>query len=120
MKFSESLKKNYEFRRLYSKGSSSATSLLAVYCRKNRLGYNRIGVTVSNKLGKAVLRNKVRRRLREIYRLNETRFIPGFDIVVVARMKSRFAGYDELERAYLRACSKLGILYGEGKNGDGA
>lgn len=110
MKFSVSLKNNYDFRRLYAKGKNAATPALAVYCRKNNRGINRLGITVSAKIAKAVGRNRIRRRLREIYRLNEDRFEKGFDLVVVARTKSRFVSYGELEQALLNACSRLGIL----------
>ena len=71
MEFTDSLKKNYEFRRLYSKGKSAATPYVVVYVKRTGRDTNRLGVTVSNKIGKAVVRNKVRRRLREIYRLHE-------------------------------------------------
>ena len=110
MKFSDTIKKNHEFRRLYSKGKSAAAPSVVVYCRRNGRNTNRIGITVSNKIGKAVQRNKIRRRIREIYRLNEERFKRGFDIVVVARVRSRYADYRELEQAILNAGSRLGIL----------
>ena len=83
-----SLKLNHEFRRLYAKGKSAVNPCMAVYCRKNRLGYNRLGFTTGTKLGKAVVRNRTRRRLREAYRLHEERFLPGYDIVVVARVRA--------------------------------
>ena len=66
----ETLKKNYEFRRLYSRGKSAAAPVLVVYCRQNGTDRGRVGFTVSNKIGNAVVRNGIRRRLREIYRLN--------------------------------------------------
>ena len=116
MKFSATIKRDYEFRRLYSKGKSAVTSPLVVYCRKNGRGYNQIGITVSTKVGKAVQRNKVRRRLREIYRLNEDKLIRGINVVIVARVKSRHVSYWDLERAYLSACEKLGILLSGEKN----
>lgn len=112
MRFSESLKKNYEFRRLYSKGKSAASPLLVVYCRRNGRDSNRLGLTVGTKLGKAVQRNRVRRRLREIYRLNEDKLRRGFDIVIVARARSREASFDELRAAYLRSCARLDLLSG--------
>lgn len=101
------LKKNYEFRRVYNRGRSGVSAFVAVYARPNRMGRNRLGVTVSVKLGKAVVRNRVRRRLREIYRLAPLR--PGYDIVLVARSRSVTAAYSELERAFRRCCEKLGI-----------
>ena len=82
MKYSTSLKLNHVFQRLYHT-SGAADSYLAIYARKNRTGQNRVGITTSKKLGHAVQRNRTRRRLREVYRLNEERFQPSWDIVVV-------------------------------------
>ncbi len=112
MQFSQSLKENYIFRRLYAKGNSSANRYLALYCRKNRQSVNRVGITVSAKLGCAVVRNRIRRRLREIYRLNEQAFLPGYDLVVVARSQAVTASYRQLERAYLNLAGRLGLLRG--------
>ncbi|MGE4353286.1 MAG: ribonuclease P protein component [Oscillospiraceae bacterium] len=117
MKFTGSLKKNYEFRRLYSRGNSAATPLLVVYCRKYRRENNRLGITVTGKLGKAVHRNRVRRRIREIYRLNEDRLLRGMDMIIVARVRSRSADYRQLEGAFLDACSKLNLLRDAGNRG---
>ncbi len=110
MKFTSTLKKNYEFHRLYSKGKSAVTPFLVVYARQSKRPGNRIGITVSTKLGKAVKRNRVRRRLREIYRLNESRFAPGTELVIVARSRAVTATYRQLESAFLSACGKLGLL----------
>lgn len=110
MKFTDTLKKNYEFQRLYSKGKSAVTPYLVVYVRKTKKRTNRIGITVSTKLGKAVVRNRVRRRIREIYRLAEDRFLPGTELVVVARVRAVRASYQQLEKAFLDACGKLGVL----------
>ena len=110
MKFSVSLKENYAFRRLYAKGKSAATPLLVVYFRKNGRKENRLGLTVSTKVGKAVERNRVRRRLREIYRLNEDKLLSGLDIIIVARVRSKAAAYRELEQHYLSLCARLGLL----------
>ena len=104
------LKKNSDFRRLYTRGKSAVSSSLVVYCRRNRLDRNRFGFTVSKKLGKAVVRNRVRRRLREIARLNMPALKTGWDIVVVARTRAVDASYAELERAYREACAKLELL----------
>ena len=110
MQFSRSLKLNHIFRRLYRKGNSSANRYLVIYCRRNGSSENRIGYTISAKLGKAVVRNKVRRRLREIYRLHEDRFQPGWDLVVVARSAAVDAPYKKLEGAYLSLAGKLELL----------
>ena len=69
MKRTVTIKENHVFRRMYSKGRSAVTPVMVVYCRRNGLDHNRLGVTVSTKLGTAVVRNRARRRLREVYRL---------------------------------------------------
>lgn len=116
MKFTDTIKRNSEFHRLYSKGKSAVTPFLVVYARRSRRSTNRIGFTVSTKLGCAVKRNRVRRRLREIYRLHEAQFLPGTELVVVARTRAVGAGYPQLERALLSACGKLGILAKEAQD----
>lgn len=109
MKFSSSLKLNHIFRRLY-RTNGFANGYLVLYARKNRTGANRVGITVSKKLGKAHVRNRVRRRFREIYRLNEDKFQPGWDIVVVARSRAVDAPFGELTKAYLALAKKAGLL----------
>ena len=117
MEHTVTLKQNHEFRRLYAKGKSAVAPGMAVYCRKNRYGVNRIGFTTGTKLGKAVVRNRIRRRLREIYRTNEARLRPGFDIVVVARVRAGHSRYRELERQFLQIADKLGLLLPKGEQG---
>ena len=109
MKFSSSLKLNHIFQRLYRTGGQ-ANGYLVLYARKNRTGTNRVGITVSKKLGKANVRNRVRRRLREIYRLNEEKFLSGWDIVVVARTRAIHAPFDVLTEKYLELAEKAGVL----------
>ena len=109
MKFSCALKLNHIFRRLYGT-SGHANGYLVLYARRNRTDTNRVGVTVSKKLGKAVVRNRVRRRLREVYRLNEELFAPGWDIVVVARSRCIHADFSKLTQSYLSLAEKAGIL----------
>ena len=113
MKFSSSLKLNHIFRRLYST-SGQANSIMVLYARKNRTGTNRVGITVSKKLGHAVVRNRVRRRLREVYRLHEAKFQPGWDIVVVARSRCISASFQDIVSAYLTLAAKAGILRPDG------
>ena len=110
MNFTTTLKKNYEFHRLYAKGKSAATAFLVVYVRRSKRPGNRIGFTVSTKLGNAVKRNRIRRRLREIYRLHETEIVRGTEMVVVARGRAVTATYRQLEAAFLSACGRLGVL----------
>ena len=116
MKHTVSLKENHLFRRLYSKGKSAVSPSLAVYVRPNHHRRSRLGLTVGTKVGKAVRRNKVRRRIREAYRIHEDRMVPGFDMVVVARSRSAYAPYAEIERDLLRLLDKLGV-YQKGEKG---
>ena len=109
MKFSSALKLNHIFRRLYAT-QGFANPMLVLYARPNRLGVNRVGITTGKKLGHAVVRNRARRRLREVYRLNEQRFKPGYDIVVVARSRCITADFQKLTKAYLSLAQKAGIL----------
>ena len=109
MRFSSSLKLNHIFQRLYhTKGV--ADGYLVLYARKNRTDGNRVGITVSKKLGKAHIRNRTRRRIREVYRLNEEAFLSGWDIVVVARSKAVDAEFSRLTKSYLSLAKKAGIL----------
>lgn len=109
MKFSSSLKLNHIFQRLY-RTNGQASGYLVLYARRNRTGANRVGITVSKKLGKANVRNRVRRRLREVYRLNEEKFQSGWDIVVVARSRAIAAPFEKLTENYLDLAKKAGIL----------
>ena len=112
MKFSTSLKLNHVFRRLY-RTNGFAGPYLVLYARRNRTETNRVGITVSKKLGKAHIRNRIRRRLREAYRLNEAQFQSGWDIVVVARTKAVDAEFSRLTKSYLSLAKKAGILIDE-------
>ena len=105
-----SLKLNRDFRRVYGKGRSAVQPSMVVYVLENRLGMNRLGITVSTKIGKAVQRNKIRRRFREIYRMNEDKIKTGCDIVLVARSRSRAEEFWKFEAEFLKAAEKLKIL----------
>ena len=108
MEFTTSLKTNNDFRRVYRKGTSAVRPCLVVYVRQNRQPGNRLGFTVTAKVGKAHTRNLVRRRLREIYRLNESGLRSGCDMVVVARARAVNVTYRRLETEFLSACQELG------------
>jgi len=110
VKHTTSLKKNYEFKRLYNKGKSAASKYLAVYIRRNGSQKNRLGITVSTKLGGAVKRNRIRRRLKEAYRINEHLLHKGYDIVLVARMSSQNAKWTDLLTSTLTLFDKMGLM----------
>ena len=101
MKRAVTLKENHEFRRLYQRGASAVGGGMVVYCRKNKLGHNRLGLTASTKLGHAVVRNRCRRRLREVYRLNTPLLRQGYDIILVARTRTATAKWKELNDTFL-------------------
>ncbi len=101
MRFSESLKKNNDFRTVYKSGRSYANKYLVMYVLENNRNMNRIGISVSKKVGNSVVRHRVTRLLRESYRLHENIFNDGLDIVVVARNNAASASYAEIESALL-------------------
>ena len=110
MIFTESMKLNHVFRRLYAKGESAVGSFVVVYARRNGTDQNRLGITTGVKLGRAVDRNRARRRIRETYRLNESRLKRGYDIVIVARTASIDGDFGEMQRSFLHQCKKLRLL----------
>lgn len=101
MRFSERLKKNHQFQSVYKNGRSYANKYLVMYIRENGTDGNRIGISVSKKVGNSVVRHRVTRLVREGYRLQEAMFNSGLDIVIVARMNAAAVGYKEIEKALL-------------------
>lgn len=101
MQFSESLKKNHQFQFVYKNGKSYANKYLVMYVKENGLGRNRIGISVSKKVGNSVVRHRVTRLIRESYRLHESIFNSGLDMVIVARPGAASTGYEEVEGALL-------------------
>lgn len=101
MKYTESLKKNRDFRYVYNHGISYANKYLVMYTMKNGIERNRIGISVSKKVGNSVVRHRITRLIRESYRLNEENFITGLDIIVVARANKEYIGFHEIERGLI-------------------
>ena len=101
MKFSESLKKNSDFQKVYRQGKSYANRYLVMYVLENHTEGNRLGISVSKKVGNSVIRHHLTRLIRESYRLHEDLFNNGLDIVVIARSTSRDISYHETESALL-------------------
>ncbi len=101
MKRFHSLKKNEDFQKVYRKGNSKANRYLVMYVLENQCGNNRLGISVSKKVGNSVKRHHLTRLIRESYRLHEDVFNSGLDIVVVVRTNARDADYKKIESALL-------------------
>ncbi len=110
MKFSESLKKNDDFRRVYRKGRSKANQNLVLYVYKNGLEENRLGVSVSKKVGNSIVRHHMTRLIREVYRLHEDEFNIGLDLVVVVRTGDKRTKLCEVEPHFLELANLLRIM----------
>lgn len=111
-KNSKGLRKDKEFRKVYQRGKSFANKYLVIYIMKNNLDDNRLGISVSKKIGKAIIRNKVKRRIREAYRLNidEKLTINGYDVIFIARKPSNDCSYLDIEKSVLSLCKKSNLL----------
>ena len=108
MKNSQSLKKNADFQNVYRSGKSFANKYLVMYVKENDLGINRIGISVSKKVGNSVVRHRVKRLILESYRLHEDMFNSSLDMVIIARNTAKDKSYHEIESAVLH----LGKLHG--------
>lgn len=110
MKQTVAIKQPHLFRRAYAKGKSAVTPTVVLYARKNGQSFNRLGLTVGTKVGKAVVRNRVRRRLRESYRGHEEAVKKGYDLVLVARSAAADARFRQLDRHLLSLLKRLELL----------
>lgn len=115
MKYSESLKKNAGFSAVYRNGKSNADRYLVLYARKNGMDINRIGISVSKKVGNSVIRHRIKRLVKEAYRLNEESYSRGWDMVVISRVNARGKDYHEIENALLRLSALSGLMKREMK-----
>ena len=113
MEFTESLKKNYQFRFVFNRGKSIANRLLVMYVVRNGTDGNRFGISVSKKVGNSVVRSRITRLLRESYRLSESKFLAGYDIVVIARASAKEATYREVESALMHLLNKQKLIKSE-------
>ena len=109
MQYSDSLKKNQDFQKVYRKGTSQANRYLVMYVLKNGHMENRLGISVSKKVGNSVVRHRLTRLIRESYRLNEMEFDNSLDIVVVARPQAKDRSYQEIESALMHLAGKHNI-----------
>ena len=110
MKHSQSLKKNADFQIVYKEGKSFANKYLVMYVKENDLGLNRIGISVSKKVGNSVVRHRVKRLILESYRLHEDMFNSGLDMVIIARTTAKDKSYKEISSAVMHLGKLHGIL----------
>ncbi len=110
MNFTESLKRNSDFQFVYKKGKSYANKYLIMYVIENNQETNRVGISVSKKVGNSVIRHRVKRLIKESYRLQEKIFNSGLDIVVIARNSASDISYKEVESALLHLGKLHSIL----------
>ena len=110
MKYSESLKKHKDFQHVYKKGSSYANKYLVMYVLENQTEGNRLGISVSKKVGNSIVRHRLTRLIRESYRLNEEKVARGYDMVVIARSAAKGKNYHDIESAFLHLGSLHGII----------
>ncbi len=110
MKFSESLKQNADFQKVYKEGESFANRYLVMYVLENGTSQNRLGISVSRKVGNSIVRHRITRLIRESYRLQEDIFNSGLDMVVIARKSAEGKTFQEIESALLHLGKLHGIL----------
>lgn len=103
------IRKNPEFRLVYRRGKSTSTPLLVLYIMKNNKGINRIGISVSKKVGKSVVRSRVKRLISESVRLNKNDLKQGYDLVFVARSASNDKCYKDIEKSVKYLFKKSGL-----------
>lgn len=106
----ESLKRSSDFRRVYRRGKNEAGGYIAVYCQRNRLGSNRLGITVGKTVGKAVVRSRVKRLLRECYRAYAGELPQGMDFIFVARSRAAGKTLPQLRRDLGYVLKKSGLI----------
>ena len=110
MIFTDSLKNNRDFVNVYTSGRSYANKYLVIYTLKNNSDRNRLGISVSKKVGNSVIRHRLKRLIKESYRLHEKMFNSGLDIVVIARKGSDACDFAGIESALLHLMKLNGTL----------
>ncbi len=111
MEFSEALKSNLDFQTVYQDKRSFANKYFVMYVRKNGTDRNRVGISVSKKVGNSVIRHRVKRLIRESYRLQEKMFHSGWDIVIVARPSAAEMDFQQAKSALIHVGDLQHIIY---------
>lgn len=106
----ESLKNNIDFRKVYDNGKSLSNKFLVMFYIKNGLSYNRVGFSTTKKLGNAIIRNRVKRLIKEAFRLNNTDMSNGYDIIFLARIRSNTANYKDIEKSILNLLKRTKLI----------
>lgn len=104
------IRKNREFRNVYKKGRSISNRYLVLYIKKNGKDLSRLGISVSKKVGKAVIRNKVKRRIRESYKLYSNEVAKGYDVIFIARVSSNNQDFKVINNSVVNLLKKAGIM----------
>lgn len=117
LEFSESLKKSTDFKKVYNGRKSRADRYIVMYVLGNGTCRNRLGISVSKKVGNSVVRHRLTRLVREAYRLNEHLFQRGFDFVIVVRKMAPGIGYAQMEKSMIKLSKMHGVLL-NGQNTD--
>lgn len=113
MKNTESLKKNEDFRLVYRRGRSVANRFLVLYKLPNRTGNNRLGISVSKKVGNSVVRSRITRLIRESYRGHEKNVSTGWDLVIIARNPANGATFHEISNSMENVFKKHKVYKGQ-------
>jgi ribonuclease P protein component len=103
----EGLKKSSQFSEVYKHSKSTATRFVVMYYKPNQLGVNRVGFSVSKKVGKSVVRNRAKRLIKEAYRLNASKAGTGYDLVFIARVRIVEAAFSDVEKSVRRLLKEL-------------
>lgn len=114
----ERIRKNSDFRTVYRKGKSFSNHLLVLYVFKNykNINIDRIGISVSKKVGKSVIRSRVKRLINESYRLNNKTLKKGYDFVFIARSTCKERSYKEIEGSLINLLKKAGLYISDEKS----
>jgi ribonuclease P protein component len=107
----KSLKKQNDFQNVFNRGNVFGNKVFAFYFVKNQMEENRIGIIVSKKVSKkAVVRNRLRRQIREAYRLNEEQFVKGYDFILIGKQSLLDIGYTEIEKSLKHLFYKKNLM----------
>lgn len=110
MKKKHRLRKNNEFQKVYKKGKNYWNKYVVMYAMKNGKDYTRVGFSLTRKYGNSVERNRTRRRMKEIYRLNSDRVIGGYDLIFIPKMRTKNSSYNEIENAMINLLKRSRLL----------